>query len=722
MILRRLRLRRFKKFADWTGTFAPGLNVICGPNEAGKSTVLEALYAALAVNPAAPPAGFVEQVRPWGETRAGEVTLEFEVDGRAYLLRKDFEAGTALLQRQDGNERTADTRAVQQRMLAWLGVPSATLFRSTAFVAQGELARLTDDRRHIAGQLTRVLSGAGTEDVEAALRWLDERRARAAAAGRGSGDEAAATLEAQRRDLERRAEHAETLAVELRTVTRRLTAVEREVTARRERLAALEQEATLGRRLQEMERELAQSRDLLARLHTLSERLAALEARAQQVSNQREAALRALVQARRQLTTLEQALRTARDTLDREERTLEHLAARHHEARRRSGVGLVLGGFGAAATAAGTVLALLRDLPAAWGATLAGLVVILLGMRTRGRVSETESVYRTQEQRVLRLRQQVEQARGALDAASRDFRARLDALGVASVEAVEQQYAAFIEAVHQHEELRLAIHQLLGNQTREALEQRARDLEAELAQLRARVSARPEAGVAGPPPPERARGATPAPAAPAERLARELEGLEKEAALLRDRRTQLERQLAEMPDHAEQLLVLEERLAALRARQAAVQEEVAVLDLTRQLLEEARRQSFVPARELLERRASEYFRQATRDGYQRVGLEERGLVPKAWVNRAGGWTSVQHLSRGTADQLYLAVRLALVDLVCQGRTPPLFLDEPFAHFDAARAEAVAALLAVAARQRQVFLFTARVPEAFAQVPAITLAP
>lgn len=710
MILRRVRLRRFKKFADWTGTFAPGLNVICGPNEAGKSTVLEALYAALAVNPAAPPAGFVESVRPWGEARAGEVTLEFEADGRAYLLRKDFEAGTALLQRQDGGERTADTRAVQQRMLAWLGVPSETLFRSTAFVAQGELARLTDDRRHIAGQLARVLSGAGTEDVEAALRWLDERRARTVGAGRGSGDEAVTALEAQRRDLERRAEHAEALAVELRTVTRRLTAVEREVASRRERLAALEQEATLGRRLQEVERELSQSRDLLARLNTLSERLAAVEARAQQVSNQREAALRELVQARRQLTALEQALRTARETLDREERTLEHLAARHREARRRSGVGLILGGFGAAATAAGTLLALLRDLPGAWGATLAGLVVILLGMRTRGRVSETESAYRAQEQRVLRLRQQVEQARGALDAASRDFRARLDALGVASVEAVEQQYAAFIEAVHQHEELRLAIHQLLGNQTREALEQRARDLEAEVAQLRSRVSARSEGRTA------------PAAAAPAERLARELEGLEKEAALLRDRRTQLQRQLAEMPDHAEQLLVLEERLAALRAQQAAVQAEAAVLDLTRQLLEEARRQSFVPARELVERRASEYFRQATHDGYQRVSLDERGLVPRVWVNRAGGWKGVQHLSRGTADQLYLAVRLALVDLVCQGRTPPLFLDEPFAHFDAARAEAVAALLAAAARQRQVFLFTARVPEACAQAPAISLAP
>jgi uncharacterized protein YhaN len=331
-------------------------------------------------------------------------------------------------------------------------------------------------------------------------------------------------------------------------------------------------------------------------------------------------------------------------------------------------------------------------------------------MRTRGRVSETESAYRAQEQRVLRLRQQVEQARGALDAASRDFRARLDALGVASVEAVEQQYAAFIEAVHQHEELRLAIHQLLGNQTREALEQRARDLEAEVAQLRSRVSARSEGKTA------------PAAAAPAERLARELEGLEKEAALLRDRRTQLQRQLAEMPDHAEQLLVLEERLAALRAQQAAVQEEAAVLDLTRQLLEEARRQSFVPARELVERRASEYFRQATHDGYQRVSLDERGLVPKVWVNRAGGWKGAQHLSRGTADQLYLAVRLALVDLVCQGRTPPLFLDEPFTHFDAARAEAVAALLAAAARQRQVFLFTARVPEACAQAPAISLAP
>ncbi len=43
MILRRLRVRRFKGIADQAFTFAPGLNVISGPNESGKSTLMNAL-------------------------------------------------------------------------------------------------------------------------------------------------------------------------------------------------------------------------------------------------------------------------------------------------------------------------------------------------------------------------------------------------------------------------------------------------------------------------------------------------------------------------------------------------------------------------------------------------------------------------------------------------------------------------------------------------------
>lgn len=51
MHILRLRLRNFRKFADLEIEFAPGLNVVKGPNEAGKTTLQRAIALALLGRP-----------------------------------------------------------------------------------------------------------------------------------------------------------------------------------------------------------------------------------------------------------------------------------------------------------------------------------------------------------------------------------------------------------------------------------------------------------------------------------------------------------------------------------------------------------------------------------------------------------------------------------------------------------------------------------------------
>jgi uncharacterized protein YhaN len=64
------------------------------------------------------------------------------------------------------------------------------------------------------------------------------------------------------------------------------------------------------------------------------------------------------------------------------------------------------------------------------------------------------------------------------------------------------------------------------------------------------------------------------------------------------------------------------------------------------------------------------------------------------------------LSTGTREQVYLALRLALLDeLDRSGERLPLFLDEVFVNWDARRRGRGLDLLATAADTRQVFLFT-----------------
>ena len=64
------------------------------------------------------------------------------------------------------------------------------------------------------------------------------------------------------------------------------------------------------------------------------------------------------------------------------------------------------------------------------------------------------------------------------------------------------------------------------------------------------------------------------------------------------------------------------------------------------------------------------------------------------------------LSRGTLDQIFLCLRLGLLDHLDQGRERlPLILDDALLRTDDARRREIYPLLAEVSRQRQVFLLT-----------------
>lgn len=91
MLFKRIAIRNFRRLQQPVRIdgLAPGLNVIAGDNEEGKSTVLRALRAALfdkhtlSGNAAAAFQPYGSQVRP-------EIEVEFELAGKTYRLRKGF--------------------------------------------------------------------------------------------------------------------------------------------------------------------------------------------------------------------------------------------------------------------------------------------------------------------------------------------------------------------------------------------------------------------------------------------------------------------------------------------------------------------------------------------------------------------------------------------------------------------------------------------------------
>jgi uncharacterized protein YhaN len=63
------------------------------------------------------------------------------------------------------------------------------------------------------------------------------------------------------------------------------------------------------------------------------------------------------------------------------------------------------------------------------------------------------------------------------------------------------------------------------------------------------------------------------------------------------------------------------------------------------------------------------------------------------------------LSQGTQDQIYLAARLALLQVIAGGKQPPILLDDPFVAYDDTRLRATIQLLKRLHQQAQIVLFT-----------------
>ena len=157
---------------------------------------------------------------------------------------------------------------------------------------------------------------------------------------------------------------------------------------------------------------------------------------------------------------------------------------------------------------------------------------------------------------------------------------------------------------------------------------------------------------------------------------------------------------------------------ALRSEDARLEEEVAALEgeyesirLAMDALESAHatlQNRFSPE---LGRRAAEIFSALTDGKYSGVVLD-RAFHLSAEQAGDSVYRPSALLSAGAADQLYLAVRLAICDLVLPGEDPaPIVLDDALASFDNDRCAAALRWLKEEGKRRQILLFTCHSREA-----------
>ena len=214
MWIRRLEVTHCAGIAAAGVDLAPGLNVLHGPNELGKSSLVAAIRAALLLQSSATAA---DALRDWNSVESPTVSLTFEQEaGRIWRVRKTFgRNGRAYLDfSKDGEDFAAESKGREvdgtlQNLLRWgieapggrsgrRGMPSSLI--STALLGEQSdvvaiLGANLDDDPSASGRdrLTEALQGARRRSALQAggrrrCRRESTRRSRPPAAdARGAG-------------------------------------------------------------------------------------------------------------------------------------------------------------------------------------------------------------------------------------------------------------------------------------------------------------------------------------------------------------------------------------------------------------------------------------------------------------------------------------------------------------------------------------------------------
>ncbi len=179
MILRSVELESFGRFRSQTVEFRRGMNLVIGPNEAGKSTLAGAVPAVLFGTDR------LERYKPWGRNACSAV-LFFEGQGRTIQVRRNLITDEVELVEKDDlyhvlsqfsgkaplRGRSASCREYRSLLESLLGVADESLFRATYFFGHQPQEWSGED---LAQKLRTLVSGSAETDYAEILdRLLDE--------------------------------------------------------------------------------------------------------------------------------------------------------------------------------------------------------------------------------------------------------------------------------------------------------------------------------------------------------------------------------------------------------------------------------------------------------------------------------------------------------------------------------------------------------------------
>ena len=689
-------------------TLSPGLNVLYAPNETGKSTwgaFIRTMLYGLSTRERGPLAD-KNRFAPWsGAAMQGRMDVS-AAEGAYTLLRDTKRASSPMGEFSCTYTGTATPVAgitAQNAGEALLGVPRE-VFERSAFIGQNALAVDQDAEleRRIAALIT-----TGEEDTSYSQSY--ERLKKQLNRRKHNKTGLIPALEREIDDLQLSLRDLDALEAQARQAQSVLDELEQQAAALRQQAAnwqALEQQSRAAEYAKA-----AQNADEAARRASLLEEsaaglpdgqgLALLEGQAAALQED----LSGLAQQRREAEQARQAAESAREALaahplyPADETALRQRADAIAPEKAPT---VLLPIFTAGIIVIAGVLAfLLRADPlpfwiftamAALGivTTTAAVTLRRRAIAERQKFAESQRVkLEAQIAEYLPLREQ--EAR--LQAEAR----RLDDAADGAEDACRRRLAALLAQVRTFEP---AVTDLSGAQIALASVRR-RQVELAAARQQAREAALYRDALQKPDRPVAAAAMSSVPALPKEDVDAELVRVQARLTAERSRLDTLTGQIRSLDRSSD----LQDQLAQKREQLSSLQTEYDAIALAMDALTQANttlQNRFSPA---LGARAAEIFSAITAGRYDRVLLNRDFSLSAEMAGDPVG-RSIRLLSQGAADQLYLAVRLAICDMVLPAeKRVPLILDDSLVSFDDDRLRAALDYLLVESEKRQILLFT-----------------
>ena len=683
MILRSVELESFGKFRGEQFELRRGMNLVIGPNEAGKSTLAEAIPAVLFGSDR------LERYKPWGRNTCA-AALVFEGQGRTIQIRRNLLSDEVqLIERDDMYHvlsqfsgkvplrgRSATCREYLDLLETLLGVSDEGLFRATYFFGHHPQEWLGDE---LAKKLRSLVSGSAESDYAQILdalldehfqltrdnpwgrdkqrdREYEEVCQRLAACGAESGVPVFVELDSAG-DV---SEQIEVLTRELDNDRSEYAKGERYIAQVRSRVAALQLAAVVDT------------------APVVDEAPAAKPAAPAPPGTSGEALVAAGLPADppRALPEILSQAAAIRQELAELQRPYSDLKGREGRIPTMPW-GLLTGGAVLVAAAAG--VAWWRGAPPLWSALgavlgLAGLAA--WGFLRRRRLGSLKEACDKE-------RRRLDQMKFAAQTHQAELAERCEALGLPSsaIDLVRLQ-----KLVTAHQPL---LDAYWSGTAPPAVEGAAPPLTPLTPPVKPAAAAATEA--------------SPPPAGPSSDELRQLEArLQEFAAQMRLKEERLASLKRQQDSSAAQLGTADVRPTLVR-RKHELEDRIAVLRKAVDLLAAAVDAYSGSHLLRLNEEVSRLFGKLTGGRHPAVQLDDN-MAPMIQVD-GRRWQPVEHFSRGTVDALYLALRIALAKVRGDGRSLPLMLDDPFVHLDQRRLTTALNLVDLASTDGQLILLS-----------------